>query len=90
MAKIKDIKKYKIAKIITNDLKVILPQINTQLKDLERLIIKLKPYMRYKPVAKMILALNDAYNMTQDEKLVLESHYISYNKTLDNKGEVNE
>jgi len=71
-----NLKNYKLAKIFKNDITKILEHVNQS-------IINLTPYIKYKPVVKMLAEL-------RDQKSMLEAHLKNCNKIISDKGQVKE
>jgi len=76
MADILDARKYKLSKIFTKDLDLILQYINLSIKGLER-------YKQYLPAQKILYVL-------KEEKLFCELQLKKYEKIKKDKGKINE
>lgn len=71
-----NVKNYKLAKIFTSDLAVII-------KEVESNIEKLSPFMRYSPVKRLLPVL-------KNELAVLKAHEEACKRVVDTKGQVKE
>lgn len=72
MNEVRDLKKYKFAKIVTNDMTKIIPRV-------QACIITLRPYRAYSQVAQILDELEIKLE-------VLKAQYNKYNKVVEEKG----